>query len=115
MASRFASAAFKGARFSSSSTAVNTASNPWLAERIAIKEHAGPAAETWRKISLYVCIPALIATTVNAYNLFAKHQAHIEHDKAEGHVPVKYPYMRWRVKEFPWGDEALFYNPDINF
>jgi len=43
MASRIATAA-KGVRFASHST-VN-ASNPWLAERIAVKEHAG------RKFSL---------------------------------------------------------------
>ncbi|KAF9581064.1 Cytochrome c oxidase subunit 6A, mitochondrial [Lunasporangiospora selenospora] len=110
MASRIAQAA-KGIRFSSTQSAESAA---WLAERAAIKEHAGPAAETWRKISIYVCIPALIASTANAYNLFAKHQEHLEHERHEGHEKVKYPYMRIRSKAFPWGDETLFYNPDIN-
>ncbi|KAG0263425.1 Cytochrome c oxidase subunit 6A, mitochondrial [Mortierella polycephala] len=110
MASRIAQAA-KGIRFSSSSS---PATNAWLAERASIKEHSGPATETWRKISIYVCIPAVIAASANAYNLWAKHQAHLEHQRHDGHEPVKYPYMRLRAKEFPWGDESLFFNPDIN-
>lgn len=56
------------------------------------------AAETWRKISIYVCIPALIAASANAYNLYARHQAHLEHERHEGHEAVKYPYMRLRAK-----------------
>ncbi|KAG0318392.1 Cytochrome c oxidase subunit 6A, mitochondrial [Dissophora globulifera] len=112
MASRIAAAA-KGIRFASSSVA--NSSNPWLAERIAIKEHAGPATETWRKISLFVCIPAVLVSSVNAYNLYAKHQAHLEHERHEGHEKVKYPYMRLRAKAFPWGDDSLFYNPEVNF
>ncbi|KAF9291316.1 hypothetical protein BGZ68_004404 [Mortierella alpina] len=89
MASRVAAAA-KGIRFASHANVANAA-NPWLAERIAVKEHAGPAAETWRKISLYVCIPATLAASANAYNLYAKHQAHLEHERHEGHEKVKYP------------------------
>ncbi|KAI1317218.1 Cytochrome c oxidase subunit 6A, mitochondrial [Mortierella claussenii] len=113
MASRIAAAA-RGIRFASSATTANAA-NPWLAERIAIKEHAGPAADTWRKISIYVCIPALIAASANAYNLYSKHQAHLEHERHEGHHEmIKYPYMRLRAKAFPWGDDSLFFNPDVN-
>ncbi|OAQ30945.1 mitochondrial cytochrome c oxidase subunit VIa [Linnemannia elongata AG-77] len=112
MASRIAAAA-KGIRFASHAHA--SAANPWLAERIAIKEHAGPAAETWRKISLYVCIPVIAVASINAHNLYAKHQAHLEHEKHEGHEKVKYPYMRLRAKAFPWGDDSLFFNPDVNF
>ncbi|KAG0215670.1 hypothetical protein BGX28_008916 [Mortierella sp. GBA30] len=96
MASRIAAAA-KGIRFASNANVAN-ASNPWLAERIAVKEHAGPAAETWRKITLYACIPALIAASFNAHNLYARHQAHLAHEKQEGHERVKYPYMRLRAK-----------------
>ncbi|KAF9425920.1 Cytochrome c oxidase subunit 6A, mitochondrial [Entomortierella beljakovae] len=110
MASRIAAAA-KGIRFSSSTS---SAANPWLAERISIKEHAGPAAENWRKISLYICIPALIAASANAYNLYAKHQAHLEHERHEGHEKPKYPYLRMRAKAFPWGDDSLFHNPEVN-
>ncbi|KAG0381217.1 MAG: cytochrome c oxidase, subunit VIa [Linnemannia gamsii] len=113
MASRIAAAA-KGIRFASHAHGSHSA-NPWLAERIAVKEHAGPAAETWRKISIYVAVPAIIASSANAYNLYAKHQAHLEHERHEGHEKVKYPYMRLRSKAFPWGDDSLFFNPDINF
>ncbi|KAF9174506.1 hypothetical protein BGX20_011017 [Mortierella sp. AD010] len=94
MASRIAAAA-KGIRFASNAAG---SANPWLTERVAVKEHAGPAAETWRKISLYVCIPALIAASANAWNLYAKHQAHLEHERHEGHERVKYPYIRLRAK-----------------
>jgi hypothetical protein len=56
------------------------------------------ATETWRKISLYVCIPVIGVASINAYNLYARHQAHLEHERHEGHERVKYPYMRLRAK-----------------
>lgn len=56
------------------------------------------AAETWRKISVYVCIPVIAVASINAYNLYARHQAHLEHERHEGHEKVKYPYMRLRAK-----------------
>ncbi|KAF9930247.1 Cytochrome c oxidase subunit 6A, mitochondrial [Linnemannia zychae] len=112
MASRIAAAA-KGIR--ASSAHVSSSANPWLAERIAMKEHAGPTAETWRKITIYVCAPAIVAASANAYRLYQRHLAHLEHEKAEGHERIKYPYMRIRNKAYPWGDDALFFNPDVNF
>ncbi|KAF9975929.1 Cytochrome c oxidase subunit 6A, mitochondrial [Actinomortierella ambigua] len=107
MASRIASAA-KGIRFASTAAAE---SNPWLAERIARKEHAGPSAETWRKISIFVCMPAIVASTANAYRLYAEHQEHMAHHPPE---KIKYPYMRLRARAFPWGDDSLFFNPAVN-
>jgi len=55
---------------------------------------------------LYVCIPAVLASSANAYNLYTRHQAHLEHERHEGHEKVKYPYMRLRAKVNPDYSEA---------
>lgn len=33
--------------------------------------------DLWRKISIYVAIPALLIASVNAWNLYSAHQAHL--------------------------------------
>ena len=57
----------------------------------------------WRKLSIYVCIPALLIASVNAWRLWDEHWEHKAHD-----VPVEekteYPFMNIRNKAFPWGD-----------
>ncbi|KAI8066340.1 cytochrome c oxidase, subunit VIa [Gongronella butleri] len=92
-----------GVRFSSTASA---------AEQEAIRAHAAKAADTWKKISIFVCIPALAAASFNAYNLYEKHHEHLHE-----HPPqfVNYEYINWRAKQFFWGNEALFYNPKVNF
>ncbi|KAI8376308.1 cytochrome c oxidase, subunit VIa [Radiomyces spectabilis] len=89
----------------------NLAKNDFVAEREAIKHHAADAAETWRKIALFVCIPALLASGINAYNLYRKHQEHAAHHPKEW---VKYEYINWRARDFFWGREALLFNPKVN-
>lgn len=59
--------------------------------------------ELWRKLSIYVGIPALLISGINAYNLYNEHWEH------EAHLPpleerVEYPYQNLRTKNFPWGD-----------
>ncbi|KAI9491937.1 cytochrome c oxidase, subunit VIa [Zychaea mexicana] len=98
-----------GVRFQTTS-AVSGAE--FAAQREAVKSHAGPAAETWKKISIFVCIPALIAVSINSYNLMLAHEEHMEHHPRKF---VKYPYMNTRTKDFFWGRESLFFNPNVNF
>ncbi|KAI7859060.1 cytochrome c oxidase, subunit VIa [Circinella umbellata] len=97
-----------GVRFQSTSAA----GAEFAAQREAVKAHAGPAAETWKKISIFVCIPALLAVSVNAYNLAIAHEEHLAH-----HPPqyVKYPYINIRTKDYFWGKESLIFNPKVNF
>ncbi|KAI8149843.1 cytochrome c oxidase subunit VIa-domain-containing protein [Fennellomyces sp. T-0311] len=83
----------------------------FVAEREAVKHHAAQSAETWKKISLFVCIPALLASGVNAYNLAV---AHMKHQEEHPHKWVQYPYMNWRVKDYFWGKDSLFFNPKVN-
>ncbi|CDS08153.1 hypothetical protein LRAMOSA02101 [Lichtheimia ramosa] len=91
---------------------LNTTFNSKFAqERNAVKEHAGKAADTWKKISLFVCIPALLATGINAYNLAVAHEEHMKHHP---HQWVHYPYLNMRAHDFFWGKESLFYNPKVN-
>ncbi|CAO3586189.1 unnamed protein product [Absidia cylindrospora] len=91
-----------GVRFSSTATA---------AEQEAIRAHAAKSADTWKKISIFVCIPALAAAGLNAYNLYEKHHEHQLHHPKEW---VKYEYINYRAREFFWGNESLFFNPSVN-
>ncbi|KAI9266655.1 cytochrome c oxidase, subunit VIa [Phascolomyces articulosus] len=107
--SQLATAAKRAAvRFQSTSAA----GAEFAAQREAVKAHAGPAADTWKKISIFVCIPALLAVSVNAYNLAVAHEEHLEHHPREY---VKYPYINIRTKDFFWGKESLIFNPKVNF
>ncbi|KAI8369382.1 cytochrome c oxidase, subunit VIa [Radiomyces spectabilis] len=89
----------------------SVANSGFVAEREAVKHHAADAAATWKKISIFVCIPALVAAGVNAYNLYEKHHEHLAHHPKEW---VKYEYINWRARDFFWGKEALFFNPAVN-
>lgn len=59
--------------------------------------------DLWRKISIYVCIPALLIAGVNAYNLYSAHQAHVAHEaheraeSGEEDETPEYPYQNIRV------------------
>lgn len=65
--------------------------------------------DKWKKISIFVVVPALVAGIINAY---------IGHEK-EHHEPrpefIDYAHMRHRVKDYPWGgNKSLFHNPHVN-
>ncbi|KAI8982133.1 cytochrome c oxidase, subunit VIa [Mycotypha africana] len=85
--------------------------NEFFTQREAVKHHAADAAATWKKISIFVCIPALAAAGFNAYNLYQKHHEHLAHHPKEW---VKYPYINFRGRDFFWGKESLFFNPKVN-
>jgi hypothetical protein len=53
------------------------------------------------------------------YKVEMEHKAHIEHERHEngGQLPEApaYDHMNRRVKPFPWGQNALFFNPEVCF
>ncbi|OAA63299.1 cytochrome c oxidase subunit [Niveomyces insectorum RCEF 264] len=103
-------------RFYSAPTAGAAGENAFVRERRAVQEHAAQSANLWRKISIFVCIPALIGAGANAYYLWNEHWEHWSH------LPpleerVEYPYQNIRSKNFSWGDgdKTLFWNDKVNY
>lgn len=94
---------------------------PWrratstFAKELAEEEaHAQKTMVTWRYISLFVAIPAVMLT---AYNSWLKEEAHAAHEEEHGKPDfVPYAHLRLRNKMFPWGDgnHSLFHNPHTN-
>lgn len=54
---------------------------------------------------------SLAAAGFNAYNLYEAHHEHQKHHPKEW---VKYPYINFRARDYFWGKESLFFNPDVN-
>ncbi|KAF7491436.1 Cytochrome c oxidase subunit 6A1 [Sarcoptes scabiei] len=71
--------------------------------------HANP--EFWRKVFLYVSVPALILSGINTFLMEMEHYNHYHRPEF-----VPYEYLRLRTKRFPWGDgnHSLFHNPRTN-
>ncbi|KAJ1665230.1 Cytochrome c oxidase subunit 6A1, mitochondrial [Coemansia sp. RSA 1813] len=79
----------------------------------ASKEYAKTAVETWRKISLFVAIPACAIFGYVATKDEFEHIHHMEHDPPKF---VGYPYLHVRRSKFPYGDgkHTPFWNPLSN-
>lgn len=64
----------------------------------------GGGHKLWKRLSLFVAIPAVGLCMLNTY---------LEHQKMTVHRPefVKYEYLHIRNKRFPWGDgtKSLFH------
>lgn len=73
-------------------------------------------AELWRKLSLYVALPALLIAGANAYTLWNEHWEHEAHRPPPSERP-QYEYLNIRRKAFPWGDgdKTLFWNDKVNY
>ncbi|KAJ7275148.1 cytochrome c oxidase subunit VIa-domain-containing protein [Mycena haematopus] len=71
----------------------------------------------WRKMSYYVCIPALAVFGTYVYNVEIEHKAHNQHlmDENDGKLPQppRYEYLNVRRKPYPWGMNSLFFNPKV--
>ncbi|KAL6940528.1 Cytochrome c oxidase subunit 6A, mitochondrial [Hanseniaspora vineae] len=83
-----------------------------------VEHHAAHTTALWKKISLFVAAPAVLAATVNTYFIemeHAKHREHLAHVSDED-WPKEYEYQNIRTKPFFWGDgdKTLFWNPVIN-
>lgn len=81
-------------------------------------EHAGKSADMWRKVSLYVLIPAGIVLGAYMYKVESKHLAHAKHvyEENDHSLPERpdYEYLNIKAKRFPWGQQSLFFNPLVN-
>nr|ACO11771.1 Cytochrome c oxidase polypeptide VIa-liver, mitochondrial precursor [Lepeophtheirus salmonis] len=64
----------------------------------------GDSAGFWKKIFLFVGIPAIVLGHINAFALPGDHEHRPEFKP--------YPYLRIRKKPFPWGDgnHSLFHS-----
>ena len=82
-------------------------------------EHAGKSAELWRKISLYVLIPGAVVLGAYMYKIESEHHAHHEHilEENDGQLPERpdYEYVNMKSRNFPWGQQSLFFNPKVNY
>ncbi|KIN07688.1 hypothetical protein OIDMADRAFT_16268 [Oidiodendron maius Zn] len=105
-------------RFASSESSIfkGAEDNAFNRERQAVKEHAVGTTDLWRKISLYVAVPGLIISGLNAYVLWNEHWEHWAHMPPLEERP-QYPYQNIRTKNFFWGDgdKTLFWNNDVNY
>ncbi|KAH0565517.1 hypothetical protein GP486_001091 [Trichoglossum hirsutum] len=93
--------------------------NAFNRERAAVKAHATATSDLWRKLSLYVAIPALILSSINAYNLWTEHWEHWEHEVHDQPMEERpeYSYQNIRLKNYPWGngDKTAFWNDKVNY
>ncbi|KAI0375293.1 mitochondrial cytochrome c oxidase subunit VIa [Pilatotrama ljubarskyi] len=81
--------------------------------------HAAETTELWRKISYYVCLPAIAVCTLWVRNVEAEHEEHqkhlIEENGGKLPEPPAYEYLNRRASgPFPWGMNTLFFNPKVN-
>ena len=60
-------------------------------------------ADLWRKMAIYITIPALCIAGVNAWRLWDEHWEHKAHEPPVNER-TEYPYMNIRTKAFFWGD-----------
>ncbi|KAF2205109.1 COX6A-domain-containing protein [Delitschia confertaspora ATCC 74209] len=90
--------------------------NEFNRERARIQEHAAESGELWRKLSIYVAIPALIVAAVNAKIRWDAHWEHVAHEPPRSERP-EYSYQNIRTKNFWWGDgdKTLFWNDKVNY
>ena len=92
------------------------------------------SASLWRKISLYALIPggksavysiamlthnSAIVFGVYMYRVESAHHHHQEHiiEENDGQLPERpdYDYLNMKRKNFPWGQQSLFFNPKVNY
>jgi len=74
-----------------------------------VKHHTNP--KLWERIFYFICLPALVITSINVYLM---EQEHKKHPHRPDYIPYEYMYVRRR--KFPWGDgnHSLFHNPKHN-
>ncbi|CCL98293.1 uncharacterized protein FIBRA_00287 [Fibroporia radiculosa] len=118
LARRLALRAFPRTRGYANTTAELMETN-WADKQAALRAHAAETANLWRRISFYVCLPAVVVTALwvrNVENEHAEHEAHIraEHDGQLPEIPA-FEYMNRRASgPYPWGMNSLFFNPHVN-
>ena len=106
-------------RYNSSLTPNPEAAKEFIEQRQHAFEHAGKSAELWRKISLYVLIPGAVVLGAYMYKIESEHHAHHEHilEENDGQLPERpdYEYVNMKSRNFPWGQQSLFFNPKVDY
>ncbi|KAI6661545.1 Cytochrome c oxidase subunit 6A2, mitochondrial-like [Oopsacas minuta] len=89
-----------------SETAVSEYAKIFQAEQA----HAGKSYLLWKRVSMFVVVPALTWCLYNTYVLEEEHNTHPRQEFEP------YDHLRIRKKPFPWGDgnHTLFHNPQLN-
>ena len=71
------------------------------------EHHAGKLGDTWKKISIFVCVPVILLTAVYAYKNESNHLGHFHKSETE------HEYLFIRKKPFPFGDgKGSFFHHD---
>ncbi|KAI4527392.1 mitochondrial cytochrome c oxidase subunit VIa [Schizophyllum commune Tattone D] len=93
------------------------AAEQFVARQKAVEQHAAETTDLWRKVSFYVCIPAMLLCGAYVYKKETDHLAHLEHLRHENDgvlpQPPEYEYLNMRRKPYPWGKNSLFFNPEV--
>ena len=69
--------------------------------------------DLWRRLAIYIVIPALFISGTNAWRLWREHWEHKAHEPPV-EERTEYPYMNIRSKAFPWGDGDKVSGPARN-
>ncbi|EIF49215.1 hypothetical protein HII13_004369 [Brettanomyces bruxellensis] len=110
-----------GRRFLSSSSILKA--DPAKGKKFAEKnediiKHSQTSSATWKKISLFLAIPAILICAVPVYRVEQEHAKHRKALKAipDDKWPAEYEYQNIRRKKFFWGDgdKTLFWNEGVN-
>ncbi|CAL1695274.1 unnamed protein product [Somion occarium] len=98
-------------------TAGDVTKTSYQEKQAALRAHAAETADMWRKISFYVCLPAIITAAFWVRNVEKEHEEHLEHaiheNKGKAPLPPAYEYLNRRAIEYPWGPNSLFFNPRV--
>ncbi|KIY50569.1 COX6A, subunit VIa of cytochrome c oxidase [Fistulina hepatica ATCC 64428] len=105
------------ARASSTGSTLPKTAKEYFEQQKVHDAHHLQTAELWRKISYFVCLPAILLVSYTAYNKESEHKHHLDHLAHEngGAIPQppEYEYLNRRGKPFPWGNNSLFFNPKM--
>ncbi|GBE77827.1 COX6A, subunit VIa of cytochrome c oxidase [Sparassis latifolia] len=101
------------------SATADVVKSDYMEKQAALYAHAAETANLWRRISFFVCAPAIFVCSIWVYKLESEHHEHEAHLMAEndGHLPdpPAYEYLNRRAAgSFPWGPNSLFFNPKTN-
>jgi cytochrome c oxidase subunit 6a len=81
------------------------------------RAHAAHTANLWKNISIWVCVPVLIAVGINTYYVESEHAEHRAHAPyVSDEDLVEYEFQNIRRKSFFWGDgsKTAFWNDKVN-
>ncbi|XP_054258164.1 cytochrome c oxidase subunit 6A, mitochondrial-like [Macrosteles quadrilineatus] len=75
-------------------------------------QNGGHSYKTYKAIALFVCLPAILVTTVVQYKSAVAKKTECE----EQLEFIPYDHLRIRTKKFPWGDgnHSFFHNAHVN-